>query len=219
MIQFIETIHGKQANRLLDSVLKDFKNTAFVSGCRALGLIDKIITSPLWRKLEKSSVSVLDMSSTYCEMKEKFDSWSDDSSLLIEGSARCIQDIDIHDNEVWNELIYSNTTDTMTQELLQLLFRTFSVTTQRLLVDHLPSGIYHNVMDEKIIEEVASVPTTNVSPDTILDHFLREKPNAHTVALEAIIMFAHNKTSLWMEQLTYDERTTNENGTSSSTKL
>ena len=115
------------------------------------------------------------MSSTYCEMKEKFDSWSDDSSLLIEGSARCIQDIDIHDNEVWNELIYSNTIDTMTQELLQLHFRTFSVTTQRLLVDHLPSGIYHNVMDEKIIEEVASVPTTNVSPErdfAILDRFL-----------------------------------------------
>ena len=26
------------------------------------------------------------------------------------------------------------------------------------------------------------------------------------MALEAIIMFAHNKTSLWMEKLTYDER-------------
>ena len=40
----------------------------------------------------------------------------------------------------------------------------------------------------------------------VFDRYLREKPNAHTVALKAIVMFAHNKTSLWMEKLTYDER-------------
>ena len=97
----------------------------------------------------------------------------------------------------------------MTQELLQLLFHAFSVTTQKLLVDHLPNGIYYNVTDENVIAEVFSVPTTNVSPEqdfAILDRYLREKPNAHIVALEAIIMFAHNKTSLWMNKLTYDER-------------
>ena len=83
------------------------------------------------------------------------------------------------------------------------------MTTQRLLVDHLPNGVYYNVTDENVIAEVSSVPTTNVSPErdfAILDRYLREKPNAHTVALEAIIMFAHNKTSLWMNKLTYDER-------------
>ena len=97
-------------------------------------------------------------------------------------------------------LIQSNTsTDTLTLELLQLLFRTFSVTTQRLLVYHLPGGDYHDVMDETLIAEVASVPTTNVSPErdfAVLDCLLREKPNAHTVALEAIIMFAHNRTAM-----------------------
>ena len=54
IIQFIESIHGTQANRLLQSVLKDTKNTVFISGCRALGLIDKIVTGPLWRKLEET---------------------------------------------------------------------------------------------------------------------------------------------------------------------
>ena len=209
IIQFIESIHGTQANRLLQSVLKDIKNTAFISGCRALGLIDKIVTGPLWRKLEESSISVLDMGSTYCEMKNKFDFWSEDSSMLIDGSARCILDIDISEDEVWKALISSTANDGMTQEILQLLFHAFSVTTQRLLVDHLPNGIYYNVTDEEVIAEITSVPTTNVSPErdfAVLDRYLREKPNAHTVALEAIIMFAHNKTSLWMEKLTYDER-------------
>lgn len=59
-------------------------------------------------------------------------------------------------------------------------------------------------MDEKIIAVAARVPTTNVSPQrhfAILDHLLREKPNAHTFALGAIIMFVHNKTAVWLEKL------------------
>lgn len=71
----------------------------------------------------------------------------------------------------------------MTQEILQLLFHALSVTTQRLLVDHLPNGIYYNVTDEEVIAEITSVPTTNVSPErdfAVLDRYLREKPNAHT---------------------------------------
>lgn len=97
----------------------------------------------------------------------------------------------------------------MTLELLQLLCKAFSVTTQRLLVDHLPNGIYYNVTDEELIKETASVPTTNVSPErdfAVLDRYLRNKPNAHLISLEAIILFAHNKTSSWMEKLPHDER-------------
>ena len=76
MVKFIESVHGKNANRLLVSVLNDLKTP---SGCRALGLIDKIITGPLWRKLEESTTSVLIMGSTYCELKHKLDLWSSDS--------------------------------------------------------------------------------------------------------------------------------------------
>lgn len=209
MIEFIETVHGKQANRLLACVLRDLKNPVFISGCRALGLIDKIVTGPLWRKLEQSSISALQMGSIYCEVKEKFDCWSSDSSMFIEGSALCIRDIPIHQDAVWDALIQSNSTDGMTQEIIQLLFSAFSVTTKRLLIDHLPGGIHHNVTDEKIIEETAGVPTTNVSPErdfAVLDRLLREKPNANLIALEATIMFAHNKSSVWMEHLTCDER-------------
>lgn len=116
IVAFIESIHGKEANRLLNSVLKDIKNSVFLSGSRALGLIDKIVTGPLWQKLQESSCSVLGMSSTYSEMKEKFDSWSNDSSTLIEGSARCIEDVAIHEDEVWMTLVKSNTSDTLTQD-------------------------------------------------------------------------------------------------------
>ncbi len=89
----------------------------------------------------------------------------------------------IHEDEVWKVLIESNqATDVMTQELLELLFGAFSKTTQRLLLDHLPGGMYNSVTDPVVIGETASVPTTNVTPErdfAILDRMIREKPNAH----------------------------------------
>lgn len=145
------SVYGKEANCLLSCVLQDLKNPVFISGCRALGLIDKIVTGSMWRKLEKSSVSILDMST---ELKKKFDLWSSDASELIEGTSRYIQDIDIHDDLVWKSLTLSDDSDIQTQELLQLLFNTFSLTTQRPLVDHLPGGTYYNVTDEFLLKKL-----------------------------------------------------------------
>ena len=83
MIEFLQKVHGKNANRLLESVLKDLMNPMLIAACRALGLIDKIVTGPLWRRLEESSISVLEMGYTYCQLKVKFDTWANDSSKLI----------------------------------------------------------------------------------------------------------------------------------------
>ena len=206
MIDFIESTHGQQANLLLKSVLRDLKNPILTTGCRGLGLIDKIITGPLWRKLSESSISVLKMSSVYCEIKDKFDLWSEDASSLIDGSAICIKDISIHQDIVWERLIQSDSSDAGTVEVLQLLFRAFSATTQRLLIDHLPGG--HDVTDEDIIQETSSVPTTNISPErdfAVLDRYLREKPNANLIALESLILFSHNRTATWLDQCSCDE--------------
>ena len=85
-----------QANQLLQSVLRDLKTPNLISGCCALGLIDKIVTGPLWRKLVSKSMSVLSMGATYCKIKEHFDLRSEDASPLIDGSTICVADIDIH---------------------------------------------------------------------------------------------------------------------------
>ena len=105
MVKFIESIHGLQANQLLQSVLRDLKTPTLITSCHALGLFDKIVTGPLWRKLASKSMSVLQMGTIYCEIKEKFDLWSEDASSLIDGSAICITDIAIHQDSVWEALI------------------------------------------------------------------------------------------------------------------
>ena len=97
---------------------------------------------------------------------------------------------------MWEALVQSDSSDGATIEMLQLLFHAFSVTTQRLLVDHLPGGTHHNVNDEEVLAGTISVPTTNVSPErefAILDRYLREKPNAQLVALEALSFFRTTK--------------------------
>ena len=65
--------------------------------------------------------------------------------------------------------------DYMVQELLQLLFRSFASTVQRLLTDHLPGEEHHSVTDPAVLEETKTVPTTNVSPKgdfVILDRLM-----------------------------------------------
>lgn len=69
--------------------------------------------------------------------------------------------------------------------------------------------MYNAVTDASMIEETASVPTTNVAPErdfAVLDRMIREKPNAHLVALESMILYSHNKSSLWLQQKTQEEK-------------
>ena len=61
------------------------------------------------------------------------------------------------------------------------------------MIDHLHNGVHYSITDERIIEETASVPTTNVSSErdfAVLHRYLRKKPNAQLILLEAIILFA-----------------------------
>ena len=40
-------------NKLLSEVHHDLEVTSFLTACRALGMIDKFITGPLWRAISK----------------------------------------------------------------------------------------------------------------------------------------------------------------------
>ena len=80
---------------------------------------------------------------------------------------------------------------------------------QRLLLDHLPGGMFHSVTDSSMVEETRSVPTTNVSPErdfAVLDRLMAEKPNASHIALESLILFSHNQTCKWLQLKSHDER-------------
>ena len=77
--EYLRRHHPGTLNRLLQAVLSDLQVSHFVAGARALGIIDKVITGPFWRHLESSSVSILEMSDTYCKMRSSFEKWSKDA--------------------------------------------------------------------------------------------------------------------------------------------
>lgn len=210
MIKFIEIVHGTNANLLLQAVLKDLNNSILIASCQALGIIDKIVTGPLWRQLRESSI--LKASWVYSSIQNKFNEWSRDASSVVSGSAVLGEQFIVHSSdEVFKELITPCTeSDLKTQQILQLVFRAFSVTTQRLLLDYLPGGIYHTktVSQHRSIKEIESVPTTNVSPErdfAVLDRMLRKKPNATMVALESMMIYRTNKTALWLQDKNPDD--------------
>lgn len=106
-------------------------------------------------------------------------------------------------------MIVSSELDSTTKEILQVLFQSFSALLLRLVSDHLPGGEYE-VNCEVLGSETQSVPKTNVVSErdfAKLDRFLREKPNASTLSLEALILFSNNKTAEWLRQKSPEELT------------
>lgn len=96
----------------------------------------------------------------------------------------------------------STSSDLIVQELLQLLFKSFTLTAERLLPDHLPGGVYNSTTDRTLIEETKSVPTTNVAPGrdfAVLNQLMSQKLNATSIALESVISYSHTKTSDWLK--------------------
>ena len=98
--------------------------------------------------------------------------------------------------------------DATAQEVLEVLLSAFSTLISRLVGDHLSDGKYHNP-SAKLITKTKSVPTINVISErdfAKFDGFLREKPNASTLSLEAMIMLTNNKTASWLNSKTVKER-------------
>lgn len=56
------------SNRLLQSILHDLKIQEYLAGVKALGLISKLLTCPLWHLLEDKSVNILDMNEKYQQL-------------------------------------------------------------------------------------------------------------------------------------------------------
>ena len=63
MLKFFERV--KNENRLFVAVYDDLKIKSFIAGCRASDLISKIITNPMWKRLEDKTIHVLEMSEKY----------------------------------------------------------------------------------------------------------------------------------------------------------
>ena len=100
--------------------------------------------------------------------------------------------------------------DDLAQEMLQAIFQTLSLLIERVVSDYLPGGEWDMAMgDAKIKTKTKSVQKTNTISERDfgkLDRYIREKPNARLLALEAHILFTTNKTAKWLDSKSVDEK-------------
>ena len=188
---------------MLVAVHWDVKVLTYKVGYRALGLIEKLVTGPLWRIMNKEKC-VLGMSKHYQNLLECFEKWAVDCTSFLNNETFCDNSFVSHD-ECFESLCtpVSDEVQRMTKECLEIIFSGFVVVSRRMLHDHLEGGKY-SVITPGLEKEAMTVSTTNADPERdfgMLDRLMRVKPKALDLIYEGVIMFRKNKTAKWRDQL------------------
>jgi hypothetical protein len=76
---FLSTyFEDKSSNKLVVCVSHYVNNKVYLAGCRALGIIDKLMTGPLWKQIENAK-HILDLNSMWLTFFNYLDEFSRDS--------------------------------------------------------------------------------------------------------------------------------------------
>ncbi|XP_048751175.2 uncharacterized protein LOC125662866 [Ostrea edulis] len=196
-------------NDLLKSISFDINEKAYLSSLRALGIIDKVITGPFWRIIERTANN-LDLNPVLLNLKLSLQDLSHDATPLLEGHP-IFPDENVHKDEIY-ESLFENTNDPAfemyTQMALELALGGMLLILERQAKDQLPGGIFHEP-SENDQKRASAVPTTNTCSErdfAQLDVLMRLKPSASTTAYESVIMWTNNKTTIWLNSLSDKQR-------------
>ena len=104
MVSFLDQ-HGAD-NRLTKAVAADLKVPELLAGCKALGLICRLVTQPLWSTLEDKSIHILDMNKKYSELLDFFTTANADIPLFMKGGILPFgDDTYVHEDQVYRCLV------------------------------------------------------------------------------------------------------------------
>ena len=207
-----EFIHNKAptSNRLLLAVAEDLQNKVFLAGIRALGLVGKLVTGPYFEVAAKAD-SILKLNPYLQQLQASLQALATDASPLFDGKGIFSEESAPEASDVLKSLCHSGQGeefDILTQQAAELICSAILLVLENQCQDQLPGGRYFNASNE-IQEQASAVPATNVISErdfVVFDVLLKTRPAATTVALEALIMWMHNKSSKWLDSLTEEER-------------
>jgi hypothetical protein len=206
ILEFIDKIWGKP-NRLLVAIETDLRKKELLLACRALGLLDRQITAP-WLEYTMAERPVLVLSDFYTKSVEQIRKWSIDASELLSGN-NSIYELPINKDPVWDKLVKpSDSDEAILKCLLQKLCLAIVVVCERQLSDQLPGGKFHSPSD--IVQKTAaSCTANNISGERVfatLDAAIKRAPNASCHFLESKLLFQHNSTADWLNELADSEK-------------
>ena len=197
---FLTNVWGTP-NRLLKSVLEDVSQDLYVAGCKALGLIDKHITGPLWRILE-SDLHILDLPMHYERLLTFVTTCNDPSGFMV-GEDVPFPEVAIAKDHMWIALVTPSCKyDQLAAQICLSCFKSIEVILRRVISDQEPAVVAARR------EESVSVKKTNIISErdfAKLDRLIREKPHSTTMSLEAHILFSNKKTREWLDSKSPDE--------------
>lgn len=200
--------HLDSNNFLHESISQDIDSPVFLAAFRALGIFNKLISGPLFRKVEEEG-HIFDLNSMWEALFSNLDQLSRDASTLMEGNLNFLNDLRRVD-EVSDEVLKVTddpTFETLTQECLEMICCTCSLMVKSQLADQLPGGKYHSP-NERTLDETKNCSRTNIISERDFaqyDRRLSMKPTLSTIAACGVIMYGNNKTSEWLAEKSNDE--------------
>eukprot|EP00058_Branchiostoma_floridae_P017731 XP_002603220.1 hypothetical protein BRAFLDRAFT_126976 [Branchiostoma floridae] len=217
-IKEIENAFDSQSKKLQDATEKLSKwnqhlsNKVAIAGCRALGILEKRVTTPMWREI-LAATSILDLNRQSLTMRAEFLRLSEDASELLVPDNKTIfpgREV-VDEDDVCHALLKDSEDaelDALTISALELIFSSWVILIEKQLTDYLPGGMYDNP-DENLKQKSKHVPTTNVTCERSIGYRNRLhqlKPSAKTLHIESLLLLSTNHTVDWLGKLSEDDK-------------
>ena len=111
-------------------MLHDLGQTFFISGLKALGLISKFVSTPLWVLLERKDVSILEMNTHYLSLRTFLQEAAADTSRFMAGELLPFgEDVPIKKDHVYDALVKESSHDAEAAVILSVLLPALSIQT------------------------------------------------------------------------------------------
>ena len=202
MIGFVKSL--PEPTIYSQAVAEDASGKIHKADLRALGILYKSVTDPLWHVI-KTAENVLSLNGTLHLVQQKLEKWATNVTDLFHGE-RVLPDVDVNKDEVYERLF----TECIDPEMEVLCIQALEMSCSAVLLilnrqcqDQLPGGRYWN-LPAVTVQQYTNVPSTNMIGErdfAALDCLVRQKPNVRAIHLESLIMWSHNGKQKWLDTL------------------
>ena len=141
-------------------VLHDLKQPYFIAGCKTLGLICKLVSTPLWRLLERKH-HIFDMNLKYLQMTTFLKDACTNIDDFMCGKIKPFDDVPVKEDYWFHELIKPSEYDDDCMALLSVMLPALTKLVQDRFQDQLPGGAYASPTEELREETAGVLFTTN----------------------------------------------------------
>jgi len=206
ILDYLSSGRSSKNNKLIASIEKLVSNKILLAECRALGIISKLITGPLWRLLENPHISFFDMNDFWQVLVEKISEFSKDSSNLLLGQS-IFQEEHAEQDVVYQCLFEKSEMDDLTVSALQNICSAMEPMLRRQLSDQLPGGSLF-VPDANTNQNLFMPKTNRISEAdfSALDRIDKKAPQKGRCAKSGLITYTVNKTGRFLSQLSTSKK-------------